>query len=262
MSYHKLSLVSLCLLGLFHSALAKAQPRTKSTEHRNSRREAPPVHSFQDVLQIGLSTALVGHSALAEEFETNTNGTQDNDVSLTTWGPAGGVTLELGYGISDQLLLGALLTIGGSSESNEQTGAATANTGQGQIQGTATVQLPERSTFTFLGGPKLDYMFANSSELKPYVGGAVLVHVLDSEIKTPDNNLNGSTKSSLGAVFLGRLGLRGFVLDDFSLDAALVGGFRIGSGSFEPTATPTDDRDFSISGFQVGIEVGLSGWVD
>jgi hypothetical protein len=53
--------------------------------------------------------------------------------------------------------------------------------------------------------------------------------------------------------------LRCFLFDGFSIDPALVVGFRIGSGTTSPAGAA--DIDYSVSGFRVGLSVSMSGWL-
>jgi hypothetical protein len=59
-------------------------------------------------------------------------------------------------------------------------------------------------------------------------------------------------------VMQARVGLRYFLTDSLSVDPALVGGFGVGGGSQEANGTSVG---FSSTAFQVGLAVGLSGWL-
>jgi hypothetical protein len=164
------------------------------------------------------------------------NGGAEVDVSNLDWGIAENpVALEIGYGLTDSLILGGQLGIGGESTTQEQMGFADA----------------ESSEFNFQFGPKLDYMFSAGSKVNPFAGAVVLVGI--------DSSDNGGVEfSSTVFRFLGRIGLRAFLADSFSLDPALVVGAGVGSASQDGGQ---GEADLSVTGFQVGLDIGFSGWL-
>jgi hypothetical protein len=68
-----------------------------------------------------------------------------------------------------------------------------------------------------------------------------------------------------GVEFLGRAGIRWFIVPGFSLDPAFVFGFTLIDGSAHyPANVPanaTVSYDSNISGFSVGLSLAVSGWV-
>jgi hypothetical protein len=190
----------------------------------------PPPGGIPDgAFQLGLYTTFVRYSPT--HFETDAGGERD-DAELV-WGLADNpVVLELGYGLSEQLVFGGTLGLGGTSLNREEGGQ----------------EVLDASAFKFELGPKLDFMFSPGAKVNPFIGAQVLLHLESSD---PD-------LSALAFLFLARIGLRAFVTDTFSIDPALVAGGGIGSGSSGEGAA---EFDFDITGFRVGLNVGFSGWM-
>lgn len=194
---------------------------------------AGPVPTLDGAVQLGLYLPVVRYLPVGLEFE---NGGAEVDVSRLDWGIAENpVSLEIGYGLTDSLVLGGQLGIGGESSTQEQMGFAD----------------QESSEFNFQFGPKLDYMFSAGSKVNPFAGAVVLVG-----IDSTDNN--GAEFSTTVFRFLGRIGLRAFLADSFSIDPALVVGAGVGSASQDDG---TNEADLSVTGFQVGLDIGFSGWM-
>jgi hypothetical protein len=192
-----------------------------------------PVPTLDGAIQLGLMLPVVRYQPIGLEVE---NGGQEVDISRLDWAIAeNAVVLEIGYGLTESLVLGGQLGIGGESTTQEQMGFAD----------------QESSEFSFLFGPKLDYMFSPGSKVNPFAGAVVLIGV-DS------TDGGGLETSSTVFRFLGRIGLRAFLADAFSIDPALVVGAGVGSASQDGGAGETD---LSVTGFQVGLDIGFSGWM-
>jgi len=142
-----------------------------------------------------------------------------------------GVSIEMGYGLSDRLVLGGRLELGGESTSFEQNDQDAGDT----------------SSFQVFVGPKLDFMFSPTSKINPFVGAVVGL-----------NHLSGDTESQTMFVLLGRVGFRFFLTEGFSLDPALEGGFAIGGGSVDSegvvkwTSAPAPSASVCRSDCRVG----------
>jgi hypothetical protein len=189
----------------------------------------PPGGMPEGAFQLGMYTTFVRYEPLGIEYE----GGLEIDTSTLRWGLGNNpVALELGYGLTDQLVFGGTLGLGGESYTVEQNNTES-----------------DGSEFNFEFGPKLDFMFSPGAKVNPFIGAQVLVR-LDSQ-DPPDI----STTSFL---FLARFGLRAFLTDTFSIDPALVAGGGFGSGSEE---TMNGDADFDLSGFRIGLNLGFSGWM-
>jgi hypothetical protein len=190
--------------------------------------QPPPGGIPEGAFQLGLYTTFVRYEPLHLEDEA---GGERDDTELF-WGLAENpVVLELGYGLSDKLVLGGTLGLGGRSITQESGG-----------------QEQEGSEFMFELGPKLDFMFSPGAKVNPFIGAQVLVHLESFE---PDTSVTAF-------LFLARFGLRAFVTDSFSIDPALVAGGGIGSGS---GGDGPAEYDFDVSGFRVGLNLGFSGWM-
>ncbi len=158
----------------------------------------------QDVegaIQLGLGTGFITYSKNSGEVETPLTDI-DVDTSRTTWGlhDRSPLMLEGGYGLTDSLVLGGLLVLGGNSESID-------------VEGTDE---ETDSTFNLLLAPKVDYLFMPSSKLRPFVGGALGLAVQNTDSSSAD------TETSLwGLGLLGRVGLKWFPVPGFSIDIGL-----------------------------------------
>ena len=191
----------------------------------------PPGGIPNGAFQLGLSTTLVRYEPLTLEDEAG----NEQDNSELFWGIGENpLALELGYGLSDQLVFGGIVGLGGSSNS----------VGENQ----------DESKFTFELGPKLDYMFSPGAKVNPFIGALVLVHL---ESTTIEQGTTKQEQSATAFLFLARIGLRAFVTDTFSIDPALVAGGGLGSGSVESGG----EFDFDLTGFRIGLNIGFSGWM-
>jgi hypothetical protein len=194
--------------------------------------------SVEEHFQIGLATPILAYSTGTIETEGPLNLETETDVSSTQWGLGHAVAGEFGYGLNDALVLGAFLQLGGESQTLEFENGAEA----------------EADSFRFLLGPKIDYMFLEGKTVRPFVGGIIGLTVDSSEDDTDETSLTGFELQ-------GRVGLRAFVTETFSIDPAFYMGWSTASGEVEPPG-PAPSTDVSVSAFNVGLTVGVSGWVD
>jgi hypothetical protein len=160
----------------------------------------------------------------------------DTDNSTTSWGIGDEVFAEIGYGLGDSMVLGALVTLHGASSSSEPEG------------GTES----ESSEFEFTLGPKFEYMFSAGQSVRPFLGAVVAVALAGAEQGSVETSLTGFQLAARG-------GLRAFLADGLSLDPSLLVGWVTASGDVDVGAASTD---VSASGFNVQVSLGLSGWLD
>lgn len=199
------------------------------------------VSSVAGLVQVSLGTYFVRYTSASQSFENNGGDFSRSDLN---WGfsSSSPVFLEGGYGITDELLVGGVLQVGGVSSSSELSmGGARA----------------ESSGFDLLLAPKGDYHFLPASKINPFVGGMLGVETA-SVSGTPAGGL-ATDDSLMFFTLLARGGLRCFVFDGLSIDPAVVLGFRIGSGTLGRPSVA--DVNYSVSGFRVGLSVSMSGWL-
>jgi hypothetical protein len=191
--------------------------------------------STEGAVQLGISSPFLTHTnaTLTADYEVAET---ETEVSQTNWGLGQMFVAEVGYGLTDSLVLGAVLQLAGVSSTTETE---------------AFNQEVDASQLVFILGPKLDYMFAPNNRVRPFLG-AVAGLVVDSL----DNQV--AERSLTGLQLQGRAGLRAFVTEGFSIDPALFLGWTTASGEIESDATSTD-LDYSAVSF--GVTLGLSGWV-
>ena len=191
----------------------------------------------QDVegaFQLGLGTSILTYESITTTVETAA-GDQDTDSSTTTWGVRDEVVGELGYGLTESLVLGGFVQLGGSSTTTEPEGG----------------EETETSEFGLFLGPKLDFMFMPGQKVQPFVGAVAGLAMASAD--------NGAFETSLtGFQLMGRAGIRAFLADSFSLDPALALSWVTASG--EADSGPVN-VDISASGFTIGVMLGVSGWL-
>jgi opacity protein-like surface antigen len=216
--------------------------------------------NIERALQLGLGTNLITYSSASITQNVPAgNGTtiEYESVNRTTvWGlgSRNNVTFEGGYGITDSLVLGGMLELGGWSNT---TGPDTITAGD-----------PRRtdSMFSLFLGPKLDFMLLPDSVVRPFIGGAIGLVRQSYSIETTNQNNITEPQADFGVTGVGllaRAGIRWFLTPGFSIDPAFVFGFATASGS---TGTPvgggaTRNDDTSATGYTLGLRVGFSGWI-
>jgi len=190
--------------------------------------------STEGAIQLGLSTTLFSYTKGTVTAEVG-GLESDTDNSTTSWGIRDSAAAELGYGVTDSLVLGGFLQLGGESTTGEPEGQ----------------QESESSEFELLLGPKLDFMFSPGQKVRPFVGAMAGLLMVSADDEASETSLTGFQ-------LLGRVGVRAFVAPGFSIDPALSLSWFTASGEteFDPTTI-----DVSASGVNVGLLIGFSGWV-
>lgn len=210
--------------------------------------EQAGVTSVKGAIQLGAGIALLQHSSLsysqtsAPMMAPVAPGAPPPAAAAQTW-PIGTysehpLSLEGGYGITPNILLGALVQLASASEKLEANG------------GSASV-----SSMSFTFAPKLDYQFSPTSRVNPFLGAALSI--------TLNNKRFGPSADSQtlfgGAV---RAGVRFFVLDQLSIDPILSLGYRTGSGTQKTDAVPAAiEFKNSLSNFLFALSLGVSLWI-
>lgn len=145
------------------------------------------------------------------------------------------VNLELGYGVSNNILIGALVQLAAFSDSLEANGA----------------KFP-MSDFAFTVAPKLDYHFSPSARLNPFIGAIASLTLHNKKYYASQDS---RTLFGVGA----RAGFRYFVLDQLSVDPLVMLGFNFGSGKQKQELVPTPiEFENSLSGIQFALAIGVS----
>jgi hypothetical protein len=200
----------------------------------------PLITSVASLLQVSLGTYFLRYTSGSQSFDNNGGDFSRTDVN---WGFSNDapVFLEGGYGLNDNMIVGGVLQLGGSSSTIEPDGGGAKS---------------EKGSFDLMLAPKFDYMFMPASKFNPFVGG-----LLGLEIGSLSTTVAGVTTDDSTTMFtlLARGGVRCFLFDGFSIDPALVLGFRLGGGSQKTGDMP--DLNYGLSGFRIGLSVGISGWL-
>ena len=192
-------------------------------------------------LQLALNAPLARYLART----TSVGDAPELDASDFQWGIARAPMLELGYGLSDLIVIGGIVQLLGDSNSSNTSDA---------------------SAVTLFIGPKLDLQLDTATRFKPFFGVALGLNHSASGF-APKSSADIETSSHLTSFrFQARAGVRCFISEDVSLDLALTGGFETGSGSREARALtglsgPTKADLEQSSGF-AGLYIGVSAWPD
>lgn len=188
--------------------------------------------------QLGVASSLFSYTSRSTE---NDDTTVEADTSSARWGVRDQIALDVGYGLSDAIVVGGVLVLGGTSTTVEPEGRADIDS----------------SEFEVKIGPKIDLMFgpdslASSIRVKPFVGAVLSLVSASEESEGFDTTLTGFE-------LLGRVGLRLFPTESFSVETALVLGWSTASGEIEPAGAA--DQDISSSAFVIALMIGLAGWI-
>jgi opacity protein-like surface antigen len=221
--------------------------------------------NIEHALQLGLGTNFLTYSSttLTQDVSQPDPNDPRREVTVqyktvnrtTEWGLSNrsGINLEAGYGITDSLVLGGILQLGGWSNT---TGPKTITNGDPRIT---------NSTFSLFIGPKLDFMLLPDSMVRPFVGAAIgLVRQTYSIEQETQNNVttNPANIGTTGVGLLARAGVRWFLTPGFSIDPALVFGVNTGSGSTEhPNGQGRQSDDTTATGYSIGLSLAFSGWI-
>jgi hypothetical protein len=212
--------------------------------------EPAPLTSVKGAIQLGAGIALLQHDSLSYS-QTSAPVTAPVAPGAP---PAAGPTqpwpvgynfyeehpfsLEAGYGLSHNILLGAIVQLSSGAQKIDAGGV------------TAAVN---RLSFTF--APKLDYQFSPTSRWNPFLGAALSL--------TLNNKRFGPATDSMtlfGAAVRG--GFRIFILDQLSVDPTVSLGYRTGSGTQTTEAVPTPiEFKNSISNLLFAVSLGVSLWI-
>jgi hypothetical protein len=202
----------------------------------------PLVSSVKGAIQLSLGTYFVRYTSLSQSFDMNGGDFSRTDLA---WGfsDSSPVILEGGYGITDELVVGGVLQLGGWSQTIE------ADMGGAKF---------DRSRFDLLLAPKADYHFIPTSKINPFVGGMLGVEINSASEPAAVAGMTVD-ESTTSFTLLARGGLRCWLFEGFSVDPALSVGFKIGGGSTKAPGAP--EADWSASGFRIGLSVSMSGWL-
>ena len=205
----------------------------------------------EGALQLGLGTDFLTYTSASTTVEVPGGAESTLKTKSFNWGFASrnGVNLEGGYGLTDSLVLGGFLALGGRSDTTKL-----------DVDG---AEEETESAFDLTLAPKIDYMFSPDSNLRPFLGGALGITYQSAKTESHDPQSNTTTTgldaSATGLLLMGRVGLRWFLAQGFSLDPALMFGWiPFSSGSYKVGAT---SFDADMSQFSLGLSVAASGWV-
>lgn len=202
--------------------------------------QQPLVSSVKSAIQLGAGFGLVPFSTLSMKADAT-------DPPLPGAPPVGPLPfvqtsccvtrhpffLAAGYGLSDNILLGAQLQFHSASES---------------------VSDMKANATGLTIAPTLDYHFTPTSRWNPFLGISAGV--------TLDNKSYYKVKDSR-LLFGGslRAGMRYFVLDQLSVDPSIGFGALFGSGTQSYDAPGGNKFDYSVTSFHFAVNLGLSLWL-
>jgi len=197
---------------------------------------APALPSLEGRLRLGLELTLIDYEAISMNVDETMTSFNRNvgTVGLTT---AAGLGVVGGYGLSDELLLSASVTLAHASASFGASGSAVDTS---------------VSTFRFEVTPGIEYAFGAGKSQRPFVGGILGLRYRSSPV--------GATEiDELSLVPGAQAGLHYFMNNTLSFDARLVVAYLFGlSTSSEGAFGPTDYS--SSNGPAVLLVGGMSFW--
>lgn len=193
--------------------------------------------SREGALQLGIGTGFFSHTKTELEYDLPAPlGDADAELTVNSWGfhSAAPTWFEMGYALSDELILGGMLRLG--NRNTEQDG----DLGEGEI-----------SQFEFGLYPKIEYMFLPNGTVRPFVGGGLALVMVNGE--------QGDTDTSFHAFGLfGRGGLRIFAAPGVSIDPTLSLGWATGSGDYDAGQA---EVDIDATLLDVTLGIGISAWI-
>ncbi len=196
---------------------------------------AAPAHATEGAVQLGIGTPFLVHTNATLTEEAEVVGESETERSTTAWGLGHNLWGEVGYGVSDSLVLGAFVQLAGTSLKLE-------NENGNEADG---------SQLIYFIGPKLDFMFMPGSQVRPFIGAVAGLYGESTDSDTTESSLTGFQLH-------GRAGLRAFVTESFSLDPAFFLAWATASGERE---NPLLNTDLDYSAVSFGVTLGLSGWI-
>jgi hypothetical protein len=205
-------------------------------------------------LQLALGTDLINYTKTSGTIVTNP--TTDVSRGTTRWGfsDRNAINIEGGYGLTDSLILGGLVSLGGWSQRTESTTNFIVGNG---------VSDTTDSSFDLVIAPKVDYMFLPGQRIRPFIGGAigVLYHSAKSESRLDTGATRLDSEQSLtGLDLMARVGARFFLTPGFTIDPAFAFMWMpTASGSYQIRDTKYDMN--SLNGYSVGLTLAASGWI-
>ena len=189
------------------------------------------VSSVEGALQLSLGTYFVRYTSGSRDFDNEM--ISDDSTSDLLWGlsESSTVTLEGGYGLTERLLIGGVLQLGGTSSTRDP------DVGEEE----------ETDSFDLLIGPKAEFHFLPTSKFNPYAGGVIA-------IASHSDTLFSHLMFNLQI----RGGVRCIITDSLSIDPGILFAFGFGGGSLDLAGT---EFDYGISGFRIGLTLAVSGWL-
>lgn len=201
-----------------------------------------PALAVEEDFQLGLGTTLVSSSTLELEGDGTVETQLERKTTGVGFGGGSGVTLDLGYGITDRLVLGGLLQLRTETVENEL-----------EIAGVVTTSSEETTTGVLIG-PKLEFLILDDGDVRPFLGAAVAYASVTTENDTDEMDLSGFA-------VLGGVGLHWFLTPGFSIDPLLQLQYASLSGEIDPSAAGQDETDLDGSLLGYGLGIGFSGWL-
>ncbi len=191
-------------------------------------------------LQVGIGAGFFSHTKWEFEYERPAlvgNVDRDGDTTVNSWGfhSQAPIWFEMGYALSDELILGGMLQFGNRETEREGFNAES-----------------DVSQFEFGLYPKIEYMFLPNGTVRPFVGGGLAFLMVNGE--------RGGADTSIHALGLfGRGGLRIFAAPGVSIDPTLSLTWLTGSGDYELGEV---EADIDATMLDVTLGLGISAWID
>jgi len=183
-------------------------------------------HRVAEDLRLGLGTDVVQYS----ELKIEEDGGAERESETLSIGLLDNVLFSVGYAFTERWVFDVDL---GLNLVNHE-------------QGGAELDITRLSLI-----PGVEYMLG-LGDVRAFVGGDVGV--------TVHNQDDGSDETSSTVFLVGaKIGTHAFLSDTFSISPAAFFRYHTGSGTAE--LSQGGERDFDVSGFDVGVSATFSGWI-
>ena len=220
-----------------------------------------PLESFaqntDEAFQIGLSTPLFVYEHLSRDL-SDLEGEERTEETIV-WGIRRDVALEFGYSVTEVIVLGCYLQLEGESQT-EKYEDPYANES-------------ESDTFELIVGPNISAISLPGRPVRPFLAASAGFNLSTEENKVADQVVEATL---YGIELLGRVGVRWFLLDGFSLDGSLAFSWTTMSGEVKAPVVSSfydsesdryvplfesDALEAEINSFSVTVLLGASGWI-
>lgn len=190
--------------------------------------ESAAAQKIDGAFRLGAGVPIITYTSVTVEPEGSATETEQ---TTTRFGLLDSAGLGVGYGVSENFVIGCWLAISHTSESQE---------GQDDV-----------TEFKLAFTPAVEYLFSTRGMVKPYIQLGLGVGTASESIGPLDMNETDFIPTIA-------VGARAFTSDNFSIDPSFGFGYVLGSGSMDVAG---GSIDFDGQGFALALGIEVSGWM-